>query len=105
MIDLARQLKIAAKTGKVVFGCTEALEAARSGRGKLIVLSSNCPDSARSAILHNARLSNLPVYIYSGSSMDLRAICEKPFPVAAVTIREPGDSEILKVVEKRDVVG
>lgn len=102
-MDLARQLKTVVKTGKVSFGCMEALKAARSGKAKLIVLASNCPESERSAILHSAKLSELPVYIYAGSSVDLKAVCEKPFLVAAVAIREPGDSEILKVVESRDV--
>ena len=103
MMDLTKQLKIAVKTGKVSYGCTEALKAARSGRAKLIVLASNCPESERSAILHSAKLSELPVYIYAGSSVDLKTVCEKPFLVAAVAIREAGDSEILKVVESRNV--
>ncbi len=102
-MDMAKQLKMAVKTGKVSFGCMEALKAARSGRAKLIVLASNCPESERSAILHSAKLSELPVYIYAGSSVDLKTVCEKPFLVAAVAIREPGDSEILKVVESRNV--
>jgi len=102
-MDVAKQLKIAVKTGKVSLGCMEALKAARSGRGKLIVLASNCPESTRSAILHGSKLSELPVYVYAGSSTDLRTVCEKPFLVAALTIREPGDSEILKVVEGRNV--
>jgi len=104
-MDVAKQLKMTVKTGKVSFGCAEALKAAKGGRGKLIVLASNCPESARSAILHSAKLSELPVYIYAGSSADMRTVCEKPFLVAAVTIREPGDSEILKVVESRNVRG
>lgn len=102
-MDIAKQLKMAVKTGKVSFGCMEALKAARSGRAKLIVLASNCPESERSAILHSAKLSELPVYVYAGSSVDLKTVCEKTFLVAAVAIREPGDSEILKVVESRDV--
>lgn len=102
MTDMAKQLKIAVKTGEVSFGHIEALRAARSGRGRLIVLASNCPESVRSAILHSARLSDLPVYVYAGSSVDLGSVCEKPFLISAVTIREPGDSEILKVVEARN---
>jgi len=103
MIDISKQLKLAVKSGKVSFGCNEALEAARSRKAKLIVLASNCPESARSAILHSARLSDLPVYVYPGSSADLREVCEKPFLVAAVTVSEPGDSEILKTIGVKDV--
>lgn len=103
MIDITKQLKIAVKSGKASFGCKEALEAARSSKAKLIVLASNCPESNKSEILERARLSELPIYVYGGTSLDLGSACEKPFPVAAVTIRETGDSEILKVVGARDV--
>jgi len=103
MIDITRQLKLAVKSGKVSFGCAEALEAARSSKAKLIVLASNCPESAKAEILQRARLSELPVYIYGGTSVDLGGVCEKRFLVAAVTIHEPGDSEILKVVDAKDV--
>ena len=103
MIDITKQLKIAVKSGKVSFGCAGALEAARSSKARLIVLASNCPEDARSEILHGAKLSELPVCIYEGTSVDLGGVCEKPFLVAAVIIHEPGDSKILKVVGAKDV--
>jgi large subunit ribosomal protein L30e len=103
MIDITKQLKLAVKSGKVSFGCEEALEATRSGKARLIVLASNCPESTKSVILERARLSELPIYVYGGTSLDLGSVCEKPFLVAAMTIREAGDSEILKVVGAKDV--
>jgi ribosomal protein L30E len=36
---------------------------------------------------------------YEGSALDLAAVCGKPFSITALSIREPGDSEILKVME------
>jgi large subunit ribosomal protein L30e len=36
---------------------------------------------------------------YRGTSLDLAAVCGKPFSVSALSIREPGDSEILKLME------
>jgi len=88
------------KTGKVQFGCREALDAAKTGKARLIVIASNCPEPDKSDILYNARLSEVPVHVYSGTSMDLGAACEKPFLVAALAVREPGDSEILRLAEK-----
>jgi large subunit ribosomal protein L30e len=103
MIDITRQLKLAVKSGKVSFGCAEALEAARSSKAKLIVLASNCPEPTKAEILQRARLSELPVYIYGGTSVDLGDVCERRFLVAALTVHDPGDSEILKVVGTEDV--
>jgi len=99
-VDLSKQISMAVKTGRVELGCKEAIGAAKTGKARLIVVASNCPEPDRSDILYNARLSEVPVYVYSGSSMDLAAACEKPFLVAALTVREPGDSEILKLAEK-----
>jgi len=103
MIDVNKQIKIVVKTGKIDFGCEEAVDAVRTGRAKLIILASNCPENYRKEILSNARLSQISVYTYSGTSLDLATVCEKPFVVAAVTVKEPGDSEILKLAETENV--
>jgi len=39
--------------------------------------------------------------VFQGSSLDLGALCERPFPVSAMVVREPGDSEVLKLVEMK----
>jgi ribosomal protein L30E len=36
--------------------------------------------------------------------MELGSVCGKSFIVAAVTVREPGDSEILRLAEREDAV-
>ncbi len=103
MIDVNKQIKIAVKTGKIDFGCEEAVDAARAGKAKLVILASNCPENYRKKILFNAELSQIPVYAYSGTSLDLATACEKLFVVAAVTVKEPGDSDILKLAETGNV--
>jgi large subunit ribosomal protein L30e len=99
MMDLNKQISMVVKTGKVELGCSKATDAAKTGKARLIVISSNCPEPHKSSILYNAKVSEVPVYVYSGTSMDLGAACEKPFLVAALTVKEPGDSEILKLAE------
>jgi large subunit ribosomal protein L30e len=99
MMDLNKQISMVVKTGKVELGCSKATDSAKTGKARLIVISSNCPEPHKSSILYNAKVSEVPVYVYSGTSMDLGAACEKPFLVAALTVKEPGDSEILKLAE------
>lgn len=98
-MDLSKQISMAVKTGKVELGCKEATDAARIGKARLIIIASNCPEPDKSNILYNAKMSEIPVYVYSGTSVDLGTACEKPFLVAALTVKEPGDSEILKLAE------
>jgi len=99
-MDVNKQISMVVKTGKVELGCKEATDAAKAGKARLIVIASNCPEPHKSNILYNARLSEVPVYVYSGTSVDLGTACERPFLVAAIAVREPGDSEILKLAEK-----
>lgn len=99
-IDVNKHLEIAVKTGKVSFGVREAIDAARFAKAKLLILAANCPETHKQDIVHYAKQSAVPIFTYSGSSIDLGAACLKPFMVAALTIREPGDSEILKLAER-----
>ncbi|MEM2995301.1 MAG: 50S ribosomal protein L30e [Candidatus Bathyarchaeia archaeon] len=102
MIDLDKAIAAAVKTGKVLFGANFALQNAKTGRAKLIILAANCPKTVREDIEYYCKLSNVPIITYKGSSIDLAAVCGKPFTVAALSIREPGDSEILRVIENSE---
>ncbi len=99
-VDVNKQIQIAVKTGKVSFGVKQALDAARFCKAKLLILPSNCPAQSKADITHYAKQSSLPIFTYAGNSLDLGSACLKPFMVAALTIKEPGDSEILKLAER-----
>jgi len=99
MIDIDKAIAAAVKTGKVSFGANFAIQNAKTGKTKMIVLAANCPKEVRESVEYYCKLSNVPVITHKGTSMDLAAICGKPFPVSALSIREPGDSEILRVTE------
>jgi large subunit ribosomal protein L30e len=99
MIDINKAISTTVKTGKILFGTNNAIKNAKAGRAKLIIVASNCQQKIRGDIEYYCRLSNIPVTIYKGTSIDLGAVCGKPFKVSALTIREPGDSDILKLAE------
>jgi large subunit ribosomal protein L30e len=100
MMDVEKAIATTVKTGKVLFGTNKAVESVKMGRAKLIVLASNCPQNVVHDIKYYSRFSNVPVVIYKGTSIDLGAACGKPFVVSALTVREPGDSDILKLGEE-----
>lgn len=101
-MDVNKQIRMAVKTGKVDFGSKTALSSTNSARAKLVILASNCPDPQRSNITYNAKQSEVPIYTFHGSSLDLGALCDKPFPVSAIVVREPGDSEVLKLASEQE---
>ena len=103
-MDFNRQINIALKTGKTELGCRSASTAAKQGKAKLIILASNCPEEYKNEILRDAKKSGIFTYTYDGTSTELGSVCGKPFIVAAITVREAGNSEILKLAEKEDAI-
>jgi large subunit ribosomal protein L30e len=99
VIDVDKAIAAAVKTGKVSFGASSARQSAQTGRAKLIIIAANAPKNVRGDIEYYSSLSKVPLIVYKGSSLDLAAVCGKPFTVSALSIREPGDSEILKLTE------
>jgi large subunit ribosomal protein L30e len=100
MIDIDKAITTVVKTGKVSFGANSAVKNVKTGKVKLIILASNCPRNIREDVEYYCSLSKVPLIVYKGSSIDLAAVCGKPFLVSAVSIREPGDSEVLELIEK-----
>jgi large subunit ribosomal protein L30e len=103
MIDVDKAISTAVKTGKVIFGAESAIKNAQTGKAKLIVISANCPAEIRSSIEYYSGLSGMNVVVYKGTSIDLGMVCKKPFMVSALTIKEAGDSDILKLIEHPSV--
>ena len=99
MIDVDKAIANAVKTGKVSFGAQSAVQNAKTGKAKLIVLAANCPMEIREDVEYYSKLSQVPLITFNGTSLDLAGVCGKPFSVSALSIREPGDSDILKLTE------
>ena len=97
-MDIDRGIRVAVDTGTVTLGSDKSIQALKLGKGKLVIIANNCPDEIREDVMYYSQLSEVPVYTYEGSSVDLGSVCGKPFTVATLIIREPGDSTILEVM-------
>jgi large subunit ribosomal protein L30e len=100
MTDVDKAISTAVKTGRVLFGANNAVKNAKLGRAKIIIVASNCQRKIMDDIMYYSKLSDVPVIIYKGSSIDLGITCGKPFMVSALTIRETGDSDIFTLTER-----
>jgi large subunit ribosomal protein L30e len=103
MIDIDKAIASAVKTGKVSYGSNAALQNAKTGKAKMIILAANCPKDIKEQIEYYGKISKVPMLMYKGASMDLAAVCNKLFIISALSIRETGDSEILKAIETNEV--
>ena len=98
-MDIERGIRVAVDTGKVILGSNKAIQAIKLGNGELAIMAENTPKNVKADIEAYSKLSEMPVYTFEGSSVELGSICCKPFTVSVLIIQEPGDSNILEIKE------
>ena len=96
-MDIDRGIRVAVDTGTVTLGSDKSVQALKLGKGKLVIIANNCPEEVREDVMYYSQLSEVPVHTYEGSSVGLGSVCGKPFTVATLIIRDPGDSTISEV--------
>ncbi len=97
-MDIDRGIRVAVDTGAVTLGSDKSVQTLKLGKGKLVIVAQNCPEEIREDIMYYSKLSDIPVYTYEGSSVELGSVCGKPFTVATLIIKDPGDSTLLEVM-------
>ena len=92
---LGSKLALVTKSGKYVLGTKSTLRTIRDGKGKLVIISSNCPPLERAKIEYYAVLGKVQVVHFAGTNVDLGTACGRYFPVSVLSIIDGGDSDIL----------
>jgi len=89
-IDMTRALKTASTTGDVRFGLAETKKSIKKGEARMVVVSNNCPE--RSLLPEGSKLK---LIVFEGTNVELGNACGKPFPISALAVVSPGESNIL----------
>ncbi|BAW31776.1 MAG TPA: 50S ribosomal protein L30e [Methanothermobacter sp.] len=97
-MDIDRGIRVAVDTGNVILGSRKSIQNLKLGKGKLVIIAENAPEDVKEDVEYYSKLSNIPVYVYNGSSVELGSVCGKPFTVTTLLIQDPGDSTILEIV-------
>ncbi len=96
--DLNMNIKVAYKTGKVIYGRNQILRMLRQNPFKMLIVSKNCPKELENQLNYfNSLLKEkdqIFVYKYKGSSWDLGLAMAKPYWVSIIGIIDYGDSEL-----------
>lgn len=74
----------------------------RQGKAKLIIIANNTPSLRKSEIEYYAMLAKTGVHHYSGNNVELGTACGKYFRVCAMSITDPGDSDIIRSMPSGD---
>ena len=102
--DVDTNIKVAYKTGKMIFGKTQVLRQLRQDPFKMIIIANNCPAELEAQISYYNSLINNNIYIYKykGSSWELGLALGKPYMVSIIGLNDFGDSDLLTLKDKNN---
>jgi large subunit ribosomal protein L30e len=86
-MNLTIAIQEALKSRKIVIGYRKTIRFIKVNSPKLIVISKNIPQKSREEIEHNAKISDINIEVFSGTSKELGIICGKQFPISTLAIK------------------
>ncbi|XP_077293436.1 ribosomal protein L30 [Arctopsyche grandis] len=96
------RLAMVIKSGKYFLGYKQTLKTLRQGKAKLVIIANNTPPLRKSEIEYYAMLARTGVHHYTGNNIELGTACGKYYRVCTMSITDPGDSDIIRSLEKKD---
>ena len=99
-MDISRQLKIAVKSGKMLFGQRQTVDACARGDAKLVILAANCPQDYIDEL--HARHPSVIMHRVNMVNRDLGVACAKPFAISTICITDSGESNLLSLESNID---
>ena len=102
--DIDMNIKVAYKTGKIIYGKNSVLKELRKNAFKMLILAKNCPKELEQQLnYYNDLMDNkLFFHKYKGSSHELGLACAKPYWISVIGIIDPGDSELLSLKTRQN---
>ena len=101
--DVDTNIKVAYKTGKIIYGKNQVLKKLkREDTYKMLIVSNNCPTELLNQLnTYNSILKDkIFIHKYKGSSWDLGLACAKPYMISVIGVFDFGDSDLIKLKTK-----
>jgi large subunit ribosomal protein L30e len=99
MSEIMNSLKVAAETGRIVLGAKQTIKGVQKKAVKLVVVTSNAPESEARKLVALANQSGVKVYKFPGNGWDLAALCTRSHVVSSLGIIDAGESDIFSKIE------
>jgi large subunit ribosomal protein L30e len=102
--DVDTNIKVAYKTGKLIFGKTQVLSQLRQNPFKMVIIANNCPAELETQLNYYNSLINNNIFLhkYKGSSWDLGLAMGKPYMISVIGINDFGDSDLMTLKDKNN---
>ena len=100
--DIDTNIRVAYKTGKIIYGRNQVLKQLRNASFKMLIIANNCPADLISQLNHyNSILKDkVFIYKYQGSSWDLGLACAKPYMISVIGVIDFGNSDLITLKTK-----
>ncbi|MFW9864592.1 MAG: 50S ribosomal protein L30e [Candidatus Thorarchaeota archaeon] len=100
--DIDTNIRVAYKTGKIIYGKKQVLRYLRSDVFKMLIIANNCPSELLAQLNHYNSLmkDKIHIHTYKGSSWDLGLACAKPYMISIIGVINQGDSALLSLRNK-----
>ena len=100
MRTLEKVIKDAVVADKYKSGVKEVLQSVKGS--KLIIVSKSINPDDRKKLEEQAKSTNVAIYEYSGNSVQLGKICNKPFRITTIAIKSGTPEEISAIVSEKN---
>lgn len=102
--DVDTNIKVAYKTGKMIYGKTQVLRQIRQDPFKMVIIANNCPDELETQLRYYNSLISDRIFIhkYKGSSWELGLAMGKPYMISVIGINDFGDSDLMTLKTKNN---
>ncbi|MGC8648838.1 MAG: 50S ribosomal protein L30e [Candidatus Micrarchaeia archaeon] len=96
MANISGSIRLAVDSGNVALGVRSALSAIMDNTAKLVIVASKNKKGRIEDVEHLAKLNDIKIYKFDGNSIDLGAVCGKPYSVSVLAVIDAGNSSLLK---------
>lgn len=96
MADLNGDIRLTVDTGKVALGYREVNRQVSRNAAKAVVIAVNGKKVIIDDLIHNCNVAQIKIIKFTGNSLELGALCGKPYSVNAMAVLDAGNSGILK---------
>ncbi len=102
VFDVDTNIKVAYKTGKLIYGKSQVLNQLRQKPFKMLIIANNCSVELDAQLnYYNSLMNdNLFIHRYHGSSWELGLAMGKPYMISIIGINDFGDSDLLTLKTK-----
>jgi len=96
MADLSTNIRLAVDSGEVALGVNKVMDSIKGNSAKLVVAASTNKREILEDMRHITKVASVKLVMFDGNSMELGAVCGKPYSVSVLSVISEGNSKILE---------